>query len=320
MGPNADTICEMGSRMAIMPKWVLLVAVAAAAAVSAADVTAWGFPAHRHVADRMIALLPAEIRPLFAARRAFIVDRSVDPDLWRNVGWEAEPPNHFLDLDAFGAYPFEALPREYDQAVQKFGRGEVHEQGLLPWRTAEFYGRLERAFTSLARPAPPLYVLDDIALFSAVLCHYVSDAHVPLHAVGNYDGQLSGQPGAHSRFESELFERYTGELTVTPRARAAVTDPRGEMFRILLESNRLAERVLAADRTAAAGREYYDDAYFAAFKREALPIVDQRVADATSATAAFIAGAWERAGKPAVPTSLPRSPRRTPRPVPPPGR
>ena len=31
---------------------------------------AWGFVAHRHIADRMIALLPAELRPLFEARNA----------------------------------------------------------------------------------------------------------------------------------------------------------------------------------------------------------------------------------------------------------
>lgn len=299
-----------------LPPLVLTALVAA----GPAGVGAWGFPAHRHIADRMIALLPSEIRPLFEARRAFIVDRSVDPDLWRNVGWDQEPPNHYLDLDSFGTYPFEALPREYDRAVQKFGRDEVHEQGLLPWRTAEFYGRLERAFASLSRPSPSPYVLDDIVLLSAVLCHYVSDGHVPLHAVVNYDGQATGQPGAHSRFESELFERYAGELTITPVAAPPVTDPRGEMFRILLESNRLAERVLAADRAAAAGRELYDDGFFAAFKREALPIVDRRVADATSATAAFITGAWIGAGKPAVPVSLSRSPRRVPKAAPPPAR
>ena len=130
----------------------------------------------------------------------------------------------------------------------------------------------------------------------------MADGHVPLHANKNYDGQLTGQPGAHSRFESELFERFTSELTVTARARPPVTDPRGEMFRILLDSYRLAEPVLAADRAAAVGREYYDDAFFGAFKRDALPIVDQRVADAIGASAAFITGAWEQAGKPAVPT------------------
>ena len=97
---------------------------------------AWGFEAHKFIADRMIELLPAELKPLFVARRAFIVERAIDPDLWRNVGWEEEPPNHFLDLDhaAFGPYPFNNLPRAYDEAVQKFGREFVHEQGLLPWR------------------------------------------------------------------------------------------------------------------------------------------------------------------------------------------
>jgi hypothetical protein len=296
-----------------------MVALALVGSLPAA-VAGWGFDAHKHVAGRMIALLPAELRPLFEARRAFIVERSVDPDLWRGVGWDAEPPNHFLDFDAepYGAYPFAALPREYDKAVEKFGRDVVHREGTLPWRVAEFYGKLEREFTSLKRPAPSSYVLDNIVLFSAVLAHYVSDGHVPLHAVKNYDGQLSGQPGAHARFESELFERYVAQLTVRPTPQAPVTDPRAAMFQILLDSNRLAEQVLAADRTAAAGRDYYDDAFFEAFRAEALSVVDQRVAASIAATAAFITGAWERAGKPAVPVTLARQPRRVPKPPAPP--
>jgi hypothetical protein len=302
--------------MRALPFPIVLVTLVLAWPVGAG---AWGFPAHKHIADRMIALLPAAIRPAFEARRAFIVERSVDPDLWRSVGWDEEPPNHFLDLDAepYGAYPFDALPREYDTAVQKFGRDVVHREGTLPWRVAEFYGKLERAFAALKRPVPSPYTLDDIALFSAVLAHYVSDGHVPLHAVKNYDGQLTGQPGAHSRFESELFERYTPQLTAVPAPRAPVTDPRGEMFRILLESHRLAGPVLAADRAAAKGREFYDDGFFAAFRTDAFPIVDQRVADSIAATAAFITGAWERAGRPAVPVTLTRLPRRVAPPVPP---
>ena len=278
-----------------------------------AGVRGWGFDAHKHVAGQMIALLPAEIRPLFEARRTFIVERTIDPDLWRNVGWDAEPPNHFLDLDAeqYGAFPFDALPRDYDKAVQTFGREAVDREGTLPWRAAEFYGTLEREFAQLTRPVPSPYTLDNIVLFSAVLTHYVSDGHVPLHAVKNYDGQLTGQPGAHARFEADLFERYARELTVTPTPKPPpVTDPRAAMFQILLDSNRLAERTLAADRAAAQGRDYYDDAYFEAFRREALPVLDQRVAESIAAAAAFITGAWERAGKPTVPVTLSRSPRR----------
>src|SRR6186713_2221994 len=125
--------------------------------------SAWGFEAHKFIADRMIALLPPELKPLFEKRRDFIVERSIDPDLWRNVGWEEEPPNHFLDFDfaAFGPYPFTALPREYDAAVQKFGKAVIDEQGLLPWRTAEFYGRLQREFESLKRTPAPGYAADN---------------------------------------------------------------------------------------------------------------------------------------------------------------
>ena len=314
MTPDSAATTMKGMRALPLPLALLTLVLAMPAGLGA-----WGFPAHKHIADRMIALLPAELRPLFEARRAFIVERTVDPDLWRNVGWVDEPPNHFLDLDAdpYGAYPFDALPREYDKAVEKFGREVVHREGTLPWRTAEFYGRLQREFAALKRPVPSPYVLDNIVLYAAVLTHYVSDGHVPLHAVKNYDGQLSGQPGAHGRFESDLFERYQSSLSIVPAPRAPVTDPRGEMFRILLESHRLAGPMLAADTAATKGREYYDDGFYEAFRKGAFPTVDQRVADSIAASAAFIAGAWDTAGRPAVPTTLTRPPRRVPVPAPP---
>lgn len=277
---------------------------------------AWGFDAHKLIADRMIELLPPALKPLFLARRAFIVERAIDPDLWRSVGWEEEPPNHFLDMDheAFGPYPFSGLPRDYDDAVQKFGREFIHQQGVLPWRTSEIWGRLQREFESLKRPSPPGYALDNIALFSAVLTHYVSDGHVPLHAVVNYNGQLSGQDGVHARWESELFERHRSHVKIAPPALQSVTVPRDAMFEVLLVSNRHAANVLDSDRAAAQGREFYDDAYFDAFAKGTLPTLERRLNDSIAAVASFITGAWEAAGKPKVPTELPRTPRPVRRP------
>ena len=277
---------------------------------------AWGFEAHKLIADRMIALLPEALKPLFEKRRAFIIERAVDPDMWRNAGFESEPPNHFLDMDhqAFGAYPFEGLPRDQDAAIQKFGRSFMNEQGQLPWRTAEFYGELERALASLKRPNPPGYVLDNIVYYAAILTHYVSDGHVPLHSVVNYDGQLTNQHGLHSRWESELFERNRAALRIAPVAAAPVSKPRDYMFDVLLASNRMTAGVLAADQAAATGREFYDDVYFAAFTKAALPGLEQRVNDSISAVAAMITGAWEEAGRPDVPVELPRTPRRIRRP------
>lgn len=279
---------------------------------------AWGFDAHKFIADRMIELLPPELKPLFEHRRSFIAERSIDPDLWRTVGWAEEPPHHFLDIDheAFGPYPFNGLPRDYADAVQKFGREFIHTQGLLPWRTAEFFGRLQREFESLKRTPPPGYATDNIVLYAAVMAHYVSDGHVPLHAVVNYNGQLTGQEGVHSRWETDLFERHRSKLTIAPPPVTPVRVPRDVMFEVLLASNRAAEGVLEADRKAAEGRGFYDEAYFDAFAAGTLSTLERRLNDAIASVASFIAGAWEAAGKPAIPKAGPRTPRRIRRPTP----
>lgn len=277
---------------------------------------AWGFAAHKAIADRVIALLPPELRPLFERARATFVERSVDPDMWRTAGWDAEPPNHFLDIDheAFGPYPFDGLPRDLDAAVQKFGRAFFDTQGRLPWRTQEFYGNLQRAFTRLTRPNPPAFLADNIVFYAAILTHYISDGHVPLHAVTNYDGQLTGQNGLHGRWESELFERNQSRVVFKPVPRGPVTQPRDFMFEVLLASNRLAAAVFDADRRAAEGREFYDDAYFAAFAASQLPVVEQRMNESIAAVAAAITGAWEQAGRPAMPDDQSRTLQRIRRP------
>ena len=272
-----------------------------------APAAAWGFEAHKTIAEHFIALLPPELQPLFEKRKAFIVERAIDPDLWRSVGWEREPPNHFLDLDYYGTFPFPALPHELDRAVQKFGREVVDEQGLLPWRTQEFYGRLQRAFESLKSKSPG-YAVDDIVLFSAILAHYVSDGHVPLHAVRNYNGQLTGQAGIHSRWESDLFEQNRRAVKIAPAVPTPVTDPREFMFETLLGSFQLAESVLQSDWKAAQGRAFYDDGYFALLAQDQLSVLEKRLNDSITAVAALVIGAWQQAGRPAVPSERVRQP------------
>jgi hypothetical protein len=232
------------------------------------------------------------------------------------VGFDQEPPNHFLDIDyeAYGPYPFAALPRNYDAAVQKFGKDVVHTQGLLPWRTAEFYGHLQREFELLKRQPAPGYAVDNIVLFAAVMAHYVSDGHVPLHAVVNYNGQVTSQDGVHSRWESELFERNRSRLVIKPAPATGVNNPRDYMFEVLLASNRAAANVLESDLVATAGREFYDDGYFEAFGKGTLPTLERRLNESITAVASMIIGAWEQAGKPAIPAEPARTPRRIRRP------
>ncbi len=280
---------------------------------------AWGFEAHKFIADRVIELLPPGLRELFERQRTAFVEHSIDPDLWRNVGFEEEPPRHFLDLDAYGASPFDALPRAYDEAVAKFGPEKVNAEGTLPWRVAEIHGRLRRTFEQLARPDGPGYAADNAVFFASVLSHYIGDAHVPFHAVVNYDGQVTGQLGIHSRFETELFSRLRPSLIVAPQAIPPVTAARDDAFATLIEGAALATKVLAADRQAIGTGDLYDDGYFARFAEGgAGPILERRINQAIASVAAHIIGAWEAAGRPDL--SKPRPPRgpqrkRAPRPT-----
>ena len=274
---------------------------------------AWGFEAHKFIMERAIPLLAPELRPLFDAHRATLVERAIDPDTWRIAGFDHdEDPNHFLDLDwqGYGQYPFAALPRDYTAAVAKFGRSRVRENGVLPWRTEEMHGSLRRAFEDYGRRGP--FGRNDIIFFSAWVTHYISDAHVPFHAVINHDGQLTGQNGIHARFESTLFERYRDRLTIAPKAIAPITNPRDFAFDTLLQSNRLVPAILKADLTAIGSRDAYDAAYYDAFFAANRAVLEQRLNEAIAATAAMITGAWEAAGKPPVPVNPPaRSQRRS---------
>ena len=86
------------------------------------------------------------------------------------------------------------------------------------------------------------------------------------------------------------------------------------MFETLLASNRAAANVLESDKKAAEGREFYDDTYFEGFAAGTLQVMEQRLNDSIAAAAASITGAWEQAGRPAIPGEALRTPRRIRRP------
>jgi hypothetical protein len=285
------------------------VAIALAAALVPAPAHAWGFEAHRFIMDRAIALLPEALRPLFEKHRAMLVERSIDPDTWRTAGFTEEPPNHFVDLDweGYGKYPFRELPRDYTDAVEKFGVVRIREMGTLPWRAEEFYGNLRRAFEQYATNS---YGPFDLLFFSTTLGHYVGDAHVPFHAVWNYDGQRTNQHGIHARFERDLFERFRDRLKTSPTASKPIGDVRQFIFERLLEGTQLAPEVLKADREAIGNRQVYDDAYYEAFFAGTQSVMERRLNESISAVAAVIAGAWEAAGRPAIPVEQRRAPAR----------
>ena len=260
---------------------------------------AWGFAGHRLIMRRAIDLLPQELKPFFDRHRDEIVMRVVDPDLWRNVGFD-DNPHHFIDFGVpeYGPYPFTALPREYGAAVEKFGITLLRGYGLLPWRQAEQFGQLGREFVELKRGAP--YTVSNIVLFSAVASHYVQDGYQPFHATDNYDGVKTGNRGIHARFERDLIEKFESRLRLTPAPARPMANPRDAAFESVLAGFQLVDPILKADREAAAGRDTYDDVYFEQFFAAVQPLLERQLSGAITATASTILGAWDQAGRPTV--------------------
>jgi len=284
-------------------------AVAALLLASPSPASAWGYDAHRYIMDRAIDLLPATLKPFFEHYRTEIVVRVIDPDTWRTAGWD-ENQNHFVDFGVreYGPYPFAALPRDYDAAAVKFGSATLKRNGLLPWRTEEMFGNLRHGLEDFKTNSP--YAIANAILFAAAASHYIADAHVPLHATVNFDGQQTGQWGIHSRFENELFIRYRSKLTVNPGPIQPIVNPRDAVFDALLAGYQLVDPLLKADKEAVAGKTLYDNDYFDKLFARLRPMLEKRLADSITATASLIVGAWQAAGSPALRTEMPDTPQR----------
>ena len=276
---------------------------------------AWGMEVHRLITARALDGMPPEIKPFFAAEREFIIEHSVDPDLWRIMDLRGErgdePPNHFLDMDfeEGSKPPFLNVPRDYDAYVQKYGAGPAARYGRLPWRAEEVYNRLVASFRDIGKPNAP-YAADNARYALAALAHYVEDAHQPFHAALNYDGQLTNQRGIHARCETELVMRNHKNLTLAPVKAVVITGFRDYIFKTLIDSQALVEGILAADLKATQGREFYDDAYFDALLKASRATVERRLSEAASGVASAALSAWTEAGKPALPIAGTRPPTR----------
>lgn len=294
-------------------KKLLVVAVGIAILAVQAGVSAWGMDVHRLITKRAIEGLPDELKPFYTAKADFIVEHSADPDLWRLMDLRgdlgSEDPNHFLDFDGFNEpAPFSGVPREWKAVVQKYGAELANKNGRLPWRAEEVFNKLVTAFSDLQRNA---YGADNIRYLSAVMAHYVEDAHQPFHAVENYDGQATNQRGIHSRFETDLVLRNKAALKLTPVVIKPIADIKTFFFDALIDDQPLVPVILAADKKATDGREFYDDAYFTDFaKNGALAAAEKRFSDSASGVASVWMAAWTKGGKPKMPEDGARTPAR----------
>ncbi len=79
----------------------------------------WGFFGHRRINRMAVFTLPSDMVVFYKKNIEFITEHAVDPDK-RRYASKHEAVRHYIDLDHWGAYPFEEVPRNRTDALQKY--------------------------------------------------------------------------------------------------------------------------------------------------------------------------------------------------------
>src|SRR3984893_10430749 len=253
---------------------------------------AWGRNGNKLVVNKAIDTLPADIRMFFESNRALLSQHVTDP-LDTIATKAAERHNHFLFLDKYGRFPYDALPRNYKAAVAKYGKTKIQANGVLPWQIGVYSQKLTEDMKTGR--------WDEAKLDAAILANYVADAHGSFSTTENCDGKLTSQAGVNERFGTILIDRYSSFFPMRPNDAAFINDPTDHAFEACLSAHSWLETILLADRNARLGGKSYDDEYFDRFYNQAAPTLIRQLSDAATDVGSYWLTAWINAGRPPLP-------------------
>ena len=266
----------------------------------------WGFFAHQKINYYAVFLLPPQMMVLYKPHIDFISSHAVDPDKRRYLVAE-EGPRHYIDLDHYGVHPFGSLPRNWKDAVEKYGADSLAAHGIAPWWLQQMKFRLTAAFKEKDRAK--------ILKTSAEIGHYLGDLHVPLHATSNYNGQQTGQHGIHGFWESRIPELLAdGEWDFIIGKAGYISNTEDFIWQRLLESAATVGTVLRVEKELTASfspdRKYafeprngvvvkqYSAAFSRAYHQRLRGMVERRMRQSVYATASMWYTCWVDAGQP----------------------
>ena len=266
----------------------------------------WGFYAHKLINYYAVFLLPPDMMVLYKPHIDFLFEHAVDPDK-RRYAVKEEGPRHYIDIDRYGSYPFHSLPHKWDEAVERFTLDSLMAHGIAPWWIQQMLARLTKAFREKDQTR--------ILKLSAEIGHYIGDAHVPLHASSNHNGQLTGQEGIHGFWESRIPELLAEKDWDFFIGKAEyLTSPGEFIWKRVLESAAAADTVLKLEKSLSlsfpADKRFafeernnalvkqYSAAYALAYNARLNDMVERRMRQSVFAVASFWYTAWVNAGQP----------------------
>lgn len=277
----------------------------------------WGFAVHRHINGAAVDALEEPLRGWLGPHRSWLSEHAVDADKRKRMV-EREAPRHYVDLDAPALDCLDSLGRApwFSKAVEACGDDSLWAYGVLPWNIEWAHARLVEAMDARDREA--------ILRAAADLGHYVADAHVPLHTTLNYNGQLTGQNGIHSLWETRLPERFGGGYFLAVAPPSVLEDVGLWAWKAIRASHAAVDSVLEFERELVEGWEgdlvvreqrgrvmqlqrvpEWCDAYHGALDG----MVERRWRHSIHGVASLWTTAWVEAGQPDLATALQPEPK-----------
>jgi hypothetical protein len=250
---------------------------------------AWGPEGHTLITRHAILMLPGEIKPFYEANERYIVAFAMLPDDWR-LTYRDTGPEHYCDLDMLDEPPFSKLRASREEVEKRFGKDKVLEMGLLPWVIEERFSKLVAALKSGDHLRAVVH--------SALLAHYVGDAHVPFHATKHWDGNKPEQKGLHFRWETTLLALHLKPESVKPVTPVRIDDILSASFDWLAASHSHVDAICSAEDKAREQDPGHGYRYNKTMADETIGIVTARLTASAEALAGVYIAAWERAGKP----------------------
>jgi hypothetical protein len=266
----------------------------------------WGFYAHKKINYYSVFLLPPEMMVLYKPNIAFISEHATDPDK-RRYAVPGEGPKHYIDIDHYGNYPYESLPRKWKDAVAKFGEDSLKAYGIVPWHIQVMLYQLTDAFKEKN--------FSKIMKYSTEMGHYIGDSHVPLHANSNHNGQFTNQKGIHGFWESRIPELLAEkEFNFFVGKAEYINKPDEYIWARVLESAKASDSVLLFEKQLS--KEFSDDkkysfedrngviikqystAFSTAFNTKLDGMIERRMRQSIYSIASFWYTAWVNAGQP----------------------
>ena len=278
---------DLGGGM-VRPNLIWQVLLALSVAISG-NAWGWGSTAHKFINQYAVVHLPPSLAQL-TAQQQFLANHASDADDRKSVD-ATEAPKHYIDLESYPDY--QHLPSDLTLLIAQYGWATVEEIGILPWATV---WALDSLTVQLQRSD-----LTKAYQTAADLGHYVGDAHQPLHCTVNYNGQLTGNYGIHSRFESEMINIYQNLLSVSPDSVHYVTDPYSYTLNYMLHSLTFVDSIMQADNVAKAvsgwnGSGTPPQTYYAALWQRTQRLTTTLIQQATVNLASLWYTAWVNAG------------------------